>query len=36
MNEDPASLVKTSAAAIAYGEGYDLEAPTVTEIHEAG
>ena len=36
MNEDPASLVKTSTAPVAYGEGYDLEAPTVAEIHEAG
>ena len=36
MNEDPASLVKTSIAPVAYGEGYDLEAPTVAEIHAAG
>ena len=31
----PSSLVKTSVAPVEYGEGYDLEAPTVAEIHEA-
>lgn len=32
----PSSLVKTSASPIRYGEGYNLEAPTVAEIHAAG
>jgi len=37
MKQDtPTSIVKTSAAPVAYGEGYNLEAPTVKEIHDAG
>ena len=32
----PSSLVKTSASPIEYGGGYNLEAPTVAEIHAAG
>ena len=32
----PSTLVKTSTAPVRYGEGYNLEAPTVKEIHAAG
>jgi hypothetical protein len=35
-HNDPSSLVKTSGAPIPYGGGYELEAPTVAEIHAAG
>jgi hypothetical protein len=36
MNKNDSTPVKTSVAPVAYGEGYELEAPTVAEIHDAG
>lgn len=36
IQPDPDSLVKTSVQKVAYGEGYNQEAPTVADIHAAG
>ena len=36
LDEAETQVVKRSTAAVAYGEGYTLEAPTIQDIHNAG